>query len=86
MCVEGTPEALVYSAKAVELDPKSARNHERHALQLYKAKRYAEAAAGATRALEITPVSVPAFTLRALSHREAGNRKKRLRILPRHTA
>jgi tetratricopeptide (TPR) repeat protein len=76
MCVEGTPEALTYSAKAVELAPRNSTAYERYAGELYKSKRYEEAIAGATKALEITPVNANALGTRGMAYRESGNLEK----------
>jgi tetratricopeptide (TPR) repeat protein len=73
VCVNGTPEAVTYSAKAAELAPKNGTMHERYAEELVKAKRYEEAIASATKALEIKPVSVVALNARARAYREAKN-------------
>jgi serine/threonine-protein kinase len=48
-------EALRLSARIISLDPLSPVSHETHAVNLYIARRYAEAAANARRSLEIGP-------------------------------
>lgn len=48
-------EALRLSARLISLDPLSPGPHEAHAVNLYFARRYAEAAASARRSLEIAP-------------------------------
>ena len=75
-CFRGTPEALRYSAKAVELNPKSAEFHIQLGAICYADKAYPAALNSATKALELAPASRKALEIRGLAYRDSGETEK----------
>ena len=75
-CVDGTPAALTYSAKAVELDPKNSAAYMKYATELLQREEYGAAITNFTKLLEITPKNAEALTFRGLAYRKLKNYDK----------
>jgi len=76
ICADRAQDALRYSKRATELDPKNSDALKRYTDICISQQNYTEAIASSTKLLDLVPASAEAFGLRGIAYRETGQLDK----------